>query len=138
MPLPPNTKGKGDEMGKRQKTPVHRQPPLGGLLDFHAGFGVVTGRSSDLQAWPVKMTGVSTDPSSRFQRKPVVFGCSILLTAAGQSRIFTRFPLTFPLGTSPANEPQDRGLPVPCQPKCCGFTKCVALPPNRQVRFMRA
>src|SRR6266404_9374682 len=63
---------------------------------FHAGFGVVTGRSSDLQAWPVKMTGVSTDPSSRFQRKPVVFGCSILLTAAGQSRIRTGFPLTFP------------------------------------------
>jgi hypothetical protein len=44
----------GDEMGKRQKTPVHRQPPLGGLHDFHAGFGAVTGRSSDLQAWPIK------------------------------------------------------------------------------------
>jgi NADPH:quinone reductase-like Zn-dependent oxidoreductase len=40
---------KGDEMGNR-KTPVHRQPPLGGLHDFHAGIGVVTGRSSDLQA----------------------------------------------------------------------------------------
>ena len=83
-------------MGKRQKTPVHRQPPLGGSHNFHAGFGVVTGRSSDLQAWPINVTGVSTGPSSRFQRKPVVFGFSILLTAAGQSRIRTGFPLTFP------------------------------------------
>ena len=83
-------------MEKRQNTPDHRQPPLGGLHDFHAGFGVVTGRSSDLQAWPINMTGISTGPSSRFQRKPVVFGCSILLTAAGQFRIRTGFPLTFP------------------------------------------
>jgi hypothetical protein len=83
-------------MGQRSKTPVHRPPPLGGLLDFHAGFGVVTGRSSDLQACPVKMTGVSTGPSSRFQRKPVVFGCSILLTAAGQFRIRTGFPFGVP------------------------------------------
>lgn len=78
------------------KTPVHRQPPLGGSHDFHAEFGVATGRSSDLQAWPIQVIGVSTGPSSRFQRKPVVFGCSILLTAAGQSRIPTGFPLTFP------------------------------------------
>src|SRR5271165_5062399 len=98
MPFPPNTKGNGDEMEKRQKTPVHRQPPLGGSHDFHAGFGVVTGRSSDLQALPIKMIGVSTGPSSRFQRKPVVFGCSILLTAAGQSRIRTGFPLNVPPG----------------------------------------
>jgi hypothetical protein len=83
-------------MAKRQKTPVHRQPPLGGSHAFHAGFGVVTGRSSDLQAWPVEVIGVSTDPSSRFQRKPVVFGCSILLTAAGQFRIRTGFPLDVP------------------------------------------
>jgi hypothetical protein len=82
----------------RPKTAVHRQPPLGGSHNFHAGFGVVTGRSSDLQAWPVKLTGVSTDPSSRFQRKPVVFGCSILLTAAGQFRIRTGFPLGAPRG----------------------------------------
>ena len=53
-------------MGQSSKTPVHRPPPLGGLLDFHARFGEVTGRSSDLQACPVKMTGVSTGPSSRF------------------------------------------------------------------------
>ncbi len=39
---------------KMPKTPVHRQPPLGGSHDFHAGFGVVTGRSSDLQALPIK------------------------------------------------------------------------------------
>jgi hypothetical protein len=81
---------------EKRKTPVHRQPPLGGSHDFHAGFGVVTGRSSGLQACPINMTGISTDPSSRFQRKPVVFGCSILLTAAGQFRIRTGFPLTFP------------------------------------------
>ena len=35
---------------------------------------------------------VSTDTSSRLRRKPVVFGCSFLLTAAGQSRIRTGFP----------------------------------------------
>ena len=79
---------------------IHRQPPLGGSHDFHAGFSVVTGRSSDLQAWPIKMTGVSTDPSSRFQRKPVVTGRSILLTAAGQSRICTGFPLGAPPGNA--------------------------------------
>ncbi len=103
MPFLPITEGKGDELGKRQKTPVHRQPPLGGSHNFHAGFGVVTGRSSDLQAWPVKMTGVSTDPSSRFQRKPVVSGCSILLTAAGQFRIRTGFPLNVPPGNVTSN-----------------------------------
>jgi hypothetical protein len=108
-------------MGKRQAMPVHRQPPLGGAHDFHAGYGVVTGRSSDSQAWPIKLTGISTGPSSRFQRKPVVFGCSILLTAAGQSRIRTGFPLDAPPGASPANEPQDRGLLIPCQSKCCGL-----------------
>jgi hypothetical protein len=31
-----------------------------------------------------------------FGRKPVVFGCSFLLTAAGQFRLYTGFPLTFP------------------------------------------
>ena len=87
-------------MEKQQKTPVHRQPPLGGLHDFHAGFGVVTGRSSDLQACSIDVIGVSTGPSSRFQRKPVVLGCSILLTAAGQSRIRTGFPLGVSLGNA--------------------------------------
>src|SRR5258707_6379747 len=96
MPFLPITEGKGDELGKRRKTPVHRQPPLGGLHAFHAGFGVVTGRSSDLQAWPINVIGISTGPSSRFQRKPVAFGCSIPLTAAGQFRIRAGFPLTFP------------------------------------------
>src|SRR5258708_12494033 len=48
-----DTRG-GDEMERSRKTPHHRQPPLGGSLDIHAGFGVVTGRSSDLQAWPIK------------------------------------------------------------------------------------
>jgi hypothetical protein len=28
---------------------------------------------------------------------------------------------TFPQGTSPANEPQDRVSSAPCQPKCCDF-----------------
>jgi hypothetical protein len=28
---------------------------------------------------------------------------------------------TFPQGTSPANEPQDKVSSVPCQPKCCDF-----------------
>jgi hypothetical protein len=106
-----------------EKTPVHRQPPLGGSHDFHAGFGVATGRSSDLQAWPIKMTGASTGPSSRFQRKPVLLGRSILLTAAGQSRIRTGFPLGVPLGTPPAIDAQDKGLFMVCQSKCCGFWK---------------
>ena len=33
---------------------IHRQPPLGGSHDFHAGYGAAAGRSSDLQALPVK------------------------------------------------------------------------------------
>src|SRR5207245_1460551 len=73
---------------------------LGSLHDFEAGFGAVTGTSSDLQACPIKMIGVSTGPSSRFQRKPVLFGRSILLTAAGQSRIRTGFPLGVPMGNA--------------------------------------
>jgi hypothetical protein len=39
-----------------------------------------------------KSNGISTNPSSRLLRKPVVFGCSFLFTAAGQSRIHTGFP----------------------------------------------
>jgi len=37
--------------------------------------------------------------------------------AAGQFRIRTGFPLTVPLGTLPANEPQDRGLVFSFQTK---------------------
>src|SRR5215467_2759139 len=44
----------------------------------------------------IPSNGVSTDPASRSWRKPVMFGCSFLLTAAGQFRILTGFPLTFP------------------------------------------
>lgn len=65
--------------------------------------------------------GTSTNPSSRFLSKPVVFGCSFLLTAAGQLRIRTGFPLGVPLGTPPASDAQDTVLSVGCQPKCCGF-----------------
>jgi hypothetical protein len=32
-----------------------------------------------------------------------------------------RIPFNVPLGTSPAYEPQDRGLFICCQSKCCGF-----------------
>jgi hypothetical protein len=32
-----------------------------------------------------------------------------------------RVPSNVPLGTSPANEPQDIALLSACQPKCCGF-----------------
>jgi hypothetical protein len=74
---------------------------------FHAGFGVVTGRSSDLQAWPINVIGISTGPSSRFQRKPVAFGCSILLTAAGQFRIRTGFPLRPRICVGHRNRTQD-------------------------------
>jgi hypothetical protein len=70
-----------------------------------------------------QMTGASTGPSSRFQRKPVLLGRSILLTAAGQSRIRTGFPLGVPLGTPPAIDAQDKGLFMVCQSKCCGFWK---------------
>ena len=68
-----------------------------------------------------RSNGVSTNPSSRFFGKPVVLGCSFLLTAAGQFRFHTGFPLTFPCETSPANEPQHKVSPNPCQPKCCAF-----------------
>jgi hypothetical protein len=37
---------------RQMSAPDHRQPPLGGSLKIHAGFGVVAGRSSDLQAGP--------------------------------------------------------------------------------------
>jgi hypothetical protein len=49
-------KKRGDEMEKYRKTPDHRQPPLGGVLDIHAEFGVATGRSSDSQALPLDMS----------------------------------------------------------------------------------
>ena len=52
-----------------------------------------------------KTTGVSTNPSSRFWRKPVVFGRSFLLTAAGQSRIRTRFPLDVSPGNVTSKRP---------------------------------
>lgn len=108
-------------MEQQRKTPVHRQPPLGGLYDFYAGCGVVTGRSSDLQACPSEVIGVSTGPSSRFQRKTSglwVFDPAYHSGAVPDSQ---RLPFNVPLGTSPANEPQDRGLFASCQPKCCGF-----------------
>jgi len=60
-------------------------------------------------------TGASTDPSSRLQRKPVLFGCSFLLTAAGQFRIFTGFPLRVPLETRPASDTQHTAVLRPSQ-----------------------
>jgi hypothetical protein len=58
----------------------------------------------------IPQNGVSTNPSSRLLRKPVVFGCSFLLTAAGQSRLRTGFPLTFPW---------ERHQQAPHNIKCC-------------------
>ena len=55
--------------------------------------------------------------------KTSAIGRSILLTAAGQSRIRTGFPLGVPLGTPPAIDAQDKGLFMVCQSKCCGFWK---------------
>jgi hypothetical protein len=75
------------------KTPDHRQPPLGGLHDIHAGFWRGYWQVFGLAGAAIKVDGVSTNPSSRFRRKPVVFGCSFLLTAAGQFRVHTGFPL---------------------------------------------
>jgi hypothetical protein len=72
---------------------------------------------------PIHANGASTNPSSRFFGKPVVLGCSFLLTAAGQFRFHTGFPLTFPHETSPANAPQHTVSFRPCQPKCCAFVK---------------
>src|SRR5262245_48167373 len=46
MPFPPKRDGNADEMEKK-KTPVHREPPLGGLQIFRAGIGAAAGRSSD-------------------------------------------------------------------------------------------
>jgi len=108
-------KGKEVRWKFARRQPFTANLPLGGSHNFHAGLDVAAGRSSDLQAWPIKVTGFSTGPSSRFQRKPVLIGCSILLTAAGQSRFRTGFSLDAPLGASPANEPQDRGSLIRCQ-----------------------
>lgn len=83
-------------MERCRKTPVHRQPPLGGSHDFHAGFDVVTGRSSDLQAWPIKYDRCFYWPIFPVSEKTSGIGRSILLTAAGQSRIRTGFPLGVP------------------------------------------
>jgi hypothetical protein len=44
----------------------------------------------------IRLNSFSTNPSSRLWRKPVVLGCSFLLTAAGQSRLHTGFPLRAP------------------------------------------
>ena len=41
----------------RPKRPFTANLPLGGSHNFHAGFDVATGRSSDLQAWPIEVTG---------------------------------------------------------------------------------
>jgi hypothetical protein len=48
----------------------------------------------------------------------VVFGCSILLTAAGQFRIRTGFPLTFPW----ERHQQTNHKVFPCQTKYCVFS----------------
>ena len=126
-PFPPIRKGRRT---KRQHANAsdRRQPPRGGSLEIHAWIGVAAGRSSDLQARPhdrssvaLQSNGVSTDPSSRFFGKPVVLGRSFLLTAAGQFRFHTGFPLTFPHETSPAIAPQHKVSPDSCQPKCCAF-----------------
>src|SRR5258708_37549485 len=121
MPFLPITEGKGDELGEHRKTPVHRQPPLGGSHNFHAGFGVVTGRSSDLQAWPINVTGIFYWPIFPVSEKTSgtwVFDPAYRCGAVPDSH---RIPFNVPLGTSPANEPQDRGLVFPCQPKYCVF-----------------
>jgi hypothetical protein len=66
MPFLPKSRGKEMKWERVERHTIHRQPPLGGSHDFHAGYGAAAGRSSDLQALPVKLTGVSTGPSSRF------------------------------------------------------------------------
>jgi hypothetical protein len=45
-----------------------------------------------LAGMAIRANGIPNDPSSRLRRKPVMFGCSFLLTAAGQFRICTGIP----------------------------------------------
>jgi hypothetical protein len=67
----------------RPKTAVHRQPPLGGSHNFHAVLDVAAGRSSDLQAWPIKVTGFSTGPLPGFRENQCSLGVRSCLPLRG-------------------------------------------------------
>jgi hypothetical protein len=110
---------KPDEMDKRPKAPDHLEPLPRRLYEIRAGIGAASGRFSDSQARR-KIRRFSTRPSSRSLRRPVTFELSVLLTAAGQSRIRTGFPSRRPVaGTPPASDAQHIVQLGGCQSKCC-------------------
>ena len=66
------------------------------------------------------MRRFSTRPSSRSVGQPVMFGLSVLLTAAGQSRICTGFPSRRSSEEAPpASDAQHIVWFRTCQSKCC-------------------
>ena len=80
------------EPSTRAKTATATSPPLGGVSEC------LRGRSSDLQA--AYLPGFP-----ELQSKPVPFGLSFLLTAAGQFRILTGFPFHSPRGETVESPP---------------------------------
>src|SRR6266576_3159493 len=96
MPFPPERQEEEMKWKSAEKSQIIANLPSEARSIFTPGLawllaGLRTYRRAGLVA------GISTDPSSRFWRKPVITGRSILLTAAGQSRIRTGFPLNAPL-----------------------------------------
>ena len=128
MPFPPRTRGKEMKWKGAERHQIIANLPSEARSIFTPGLAWLLAGLRTCRHGRSKMTGVSTDPSSRFQRKPVVIGCSILLTAAGQSRIRTGFPLGAPRGeTPPAIDAQHKGLFSACQSECCGLVKYVRI-----------
>jgi len=80
----------------RKDAPDHRQPPRGGSLEISRRVWRGCWQVFGLAGVAIHPNGGSTNPSSRFLRKPVALRVSFLLTAAGQFRFYTGFPLTFP------------------------------------------
>jgi hypothetical protein len=128
MPFLPRTRGEGMKWKGAERHQIIANLPSEARSIFTPGLAWLLAGLRTCRHGRSKMTGVSTDPSSRFQRKPVVIGCSILLTAAGQSRIRTGFPLGAPRGeTPPAIDAQHKGLFSACQSECCGLVKYVRI-----------
>ena len=90
-----DTGGKEMKWEKRRRQ-FHRQPPLGGLLDFTPGLAWLLAGLRTRRHGRCGCDRRFYSPIFPVSEKTSDIGLSFLLTAAGQFRIRTGFPLTFP------------------------------------------
>ena len=111
-------------MEERLNAPNHRQPPLGGSLDFTPGLAWLLAGLRTCRLGPVrKRQAFLLTHLPGFGENQWCLGVRSCLPLRGSPGFAPGSLWTLPLETSPASGTQDTAPFTYCQPKCCGFSK---------------